>query len=83
VGIGTACPEALRLLLEREEGAPVEREEVSCLVRLEAAPVAGRDCAEMARAPMTTLANSGIYTHSMRYVTTLVVEVSVVVGNLK
>jgi hypothetical protein len=47
--------EASRLVLQRLQGAPVERVQVTCLVRLQSEPVNGVDCVELATVPMTTL----------------------------
>jgi hypothetical protein len=42
-------------VLQRLQGAPVERVQVTCLVRLQSEPVNGVDCVELATVPMTTL----------------------------
>ena len=47
--------EACRLVLQRLQGAPVERVQVNCLVRLQFEPVDGQDIVELATVPMTTL----------------------------
>ena len=54
-GMANVGLEACRLILQRQQGAAVERVEVTCLVRLQAEPVNGVDCVELATVPMTTL----------------------------
>ena len=65
-GMANVGLEACRLVLQRQQGAPVERVQVTCLVRLQtsfmepvdAAQDAAQDaahCAELATVPMTTL----------------------------
>ena len=54
-GMANVGLEACRLVLQRQQGAAVERVDVTCLVRLRAEPVNGVDCVELATVPMTTL----------------------------
>ena len=54
-GMANVGLEACRLVLQRQQGAAVERVQVTCLVRLRAEPVNGVDCVELATVPMTTL----------------------------
>jgi hypothetical protein len=54
-GMANVGLEACRLVLQRQQGAAVERVQVTCLVRLCAEPVNGVDCVELATVPMTTL----------------------------
>jgi hypothetical protein len=54
-GMANVGLEASRLVLQRLQGAPVERVQVTCLVRLQLEPVDAADCAELATVPMTTL----------------------------
>ena len=56
-GMANVGLEACRLVLQRQQGAAVERVQVTCLVRLQTSfmePDAA-DCAELATVPMTTL----------------------------
>jgi hypothetical protein len=54
-GMANVGLEACRLVLQRQQGAAVERVQVTCLVRLQSEPVNGVDCVELATVPMTTL----------------------------
>jgi hypothetical protein len=54
-GMANVGLEACRLVLQRQQGAAVERVQVTCLVRLQSEPVNGVDCVELANVPMTTL----------------------------
>ena len=53
-GMANVGLEACRLVLQRQQGAAVERVQVTCLVRLQTSGDAA-DCAELATVPMTTL----------------------------
>ena len=54
-GMANVGLEACRLVLQRQQGAAVERVQVTCLVRLQSEPVDGEDCVQLATVPMTTL----------------------------
>jgi hypothetical protein len=54
-GMANVGLEACRLVLQRQQGVPIERVQVTCLVRLQLEPVGGLDCVELATVPMTTL----------------------------
>jgi hypothetical protein len=57
-GMANVGLEACRLVLQRQQRAPVERVQVTCLVRLQSEPVDGldgQDCVELATVLMTTL----------------------------
>jgi hypothetical protein len=54
-GMANVGLEACRLVQQRQQGAPVERVQVNCLVRLQFEPVDGQDIVELATVPMTTL----------------------------
>jgi hypothetical protein len=54
-GMANVGQEACRLVLQRQQGARVDRVLVTCLVRLQSEPVDGEDCVQLATVPMTTL----------------------------